>query len=477
MPQLKKASRSGLHDWQLKKSLLKALYGVPYDKALITAAADGNVPDSRMSDFIDKCYDTFRRWQDGSRPTAPKSIQFWECIIHDYELDVTVRRAMSCPIENFIALFPQDKKLITAVGELTAENDKVLDSDAKAELLRQYGSTTGVTWAAAADEYIVHANTRTNVEGPLTGMQAGRIQVHQFYCWPETAKAWSALVDSDNYRMYIDCWLSLRALVESAHWKAAVSNGRYNAAVALGGGGSPDKDRVLANSLRSSSKQEGAQLSYVINDISDDMIRVSAKRFHRGEDELAQGVEITYLQRDFLLLDDEEYKRPSNWDSVIWAILGGTIGNVYERDFFRSISAPSRVGDLLIVGVDTIGDDTADAFEERMRTQYRCKELDELLLTPLDAPAGQRGAEDPLVEVSVIAGPGHNPYSNVPNSWTAVFSTPPLSGRDHIVLATSTRYVLDDFFGYARRFGWEHLGTTPAPSDSTFRQVLLRRVE
>ena len=75
--------------------------------------------------------------------------------------------------------------------------------------------------------------------------------------------------------MYLDCSVSLEQLVESTFWNNVVSGGRYNAAVALAGGGSPDKDFVVAREL-ARRKHGAAPIDYVIVDISSYMIRTTA---------------------------------------------------------------------------------------------------------------------------------------------------------------------------------------------------------
>jgi hypothetical protein len=246
----------------------------------------------------------------------------------------------------------------------------------------------------------------------------------------------------------------------------------------LGGGGSPEKDWVMATSLLGAS----GKLDIVMVDISHYMIHGSISHLRRrlAKDGLSQNVTVWNGVCDFLKLD-ELFVRRKEWQHVVWNILGGTIGNVSEREFFRSIKGPSRVGDLLVVGLDTLDGLSDKEFEQRMADQYRSREVDDLLLSPVRWIAPERQIDDPerRVTVSVAGGAGRgNPHSDVPNTRTVVCSTsPPAATGPATILATSTRYRLEDFLIYARRFGWEHLGTQQASSVSTFRQLLLRRVE
>lgn len=215
-----------------------------------------------------------------------------------------------------------------------------------------------------------------------------------------------------------------------------------------------------------------------MNDISPYMIQHSVRFLHRRliKSQLDKQIKIVADWSDFLQLG-LMFKRP-NCRGIVWAILGGTIGNVRELTFFQALNSVSRLSDLLIVGIDTIGNESAEGFAERMTTEYRSKELDALLPAPVQGIAAETDDDESIVNVTVhpyVDGDPHN-RSDVPNSRTAVFSIPsPFGHVDETVLAQSTRYVLEDFVAYARQFGWEHLGTTPAPPESAFRQLLLRR--
>lgn len=474
-----KSNLPKLHDWEAKKALLRGIYNVTSDKSLVALIALGlHISNNAKRDFIESCYGTLRKWEDGSGPNGDNSLLFWEAISLNCKSKPTIAQLWICSIVEFAELFSSEPTITSAVNELILANGllpddrKWFDSRTKAELQGRYGSADELPKNIVdVNDYLVHVNTKAHFESPMAGLEHGRVQINQFFRLPETAKAWADLIDSKNYRMYYDCLVSLSMLVDSECWKTAVANGRYSASLTLGGGGSPEKDQVLsAGLLKYLSNDE--QLIYTVNDISMDMIHESAKRLPRINDKLGQRVIFRYLLADFLLLG-EQFKRPAEWRSTVWAILGGTIGNVSETKLFKSIGEHSEAGDLLVVGLDTIGNDTLTSFEGRMATQYCSKEVDALLLSPLHASERGRRSDSPLVKMSVEAG-RTNSYSNVPNSWTVVCFTPPKNGRDRIILATSTRYVLSDFVDYANRLGWEHLGTT-VPPESTFRQLLFRK--
>ncbi len=97
-----------------------------------------------------------------------------------------------------------------------------------------------------------------------------------------------------------------------------------------------------------------------------------------------------------------------------------------SKTFIRSLGYPSKVGDLLIIGLDTHFGESTECLDDRMLKQYQSKELDSLL-APLHGLPMRKGDGDSehVVEVTVEEGS----YTNVPNSQTVVFSAPMETGE------------------------------------------------
>ncbi|MDH3998079.1 MAG: L-histidine N(alpha)-methyltransferase [Desulfuromonadales bacterium] len=474
--------RIGIYDWPAKQVFLKAFYGVLSNKALVETIVGVwfsiNEPD-KLKHEVEKCYDSFRRW-DKSKPSGDSSRRFLQQIICDNELEVGISQLCSSSIVEFVAFFNDKNDIGVVVRGLLSDKRAKLDSTIADVLSRQYGSALkndeAVIVEPPVDEYHIRGHMSTCFQGPPTGVEEGRVQSTMFYNLPEAAEAWTDLVDTNNYSMYLDCLLSLKELVASEDWDNALRGGarEYYTAVTLGGGGSPEKDWVLATSMIDALGEQST-LHYWLNDISCYMIHQSAQSLNRRvhQKNLSERITFNYDCSDFLE-HDMYFRRPAS-HHIVWALLGGTIGNVSEKDFFRSLNGPSKVDDLLVVGIDTINGEAPEAFEERMSGEYRCKELDTLLRLPLN---GALKDIDPIVEVSITAYKegGSDNKSDVPNSRTAVFSAPTVATTEkRIVLAHSTRYEVEDLLEFAERLGWLHVKTIPAPSDSSFRQLLLRR--
>jgi len=460
---------SGIHDWAAKRAFLRAAYDETSDKALIVRIADTWVKPEEKLDFVERCYDTFRKWDRGL-PKGERSKQLWTWIIQNAGLNVKAPVLWACSIEEFIEHFPPaEVNVAAAVAQLIADPRASLDEDTLARLKQRFvRAHSGDPDVADTlfPRYHVGYSERMHLEGPHTGIAKGHITGSQFYVVPEAATAWSALVDSEGYRMYLECLLSLKSLVGSRAWLRAIEDGRHQVAVMLGGGGSPEKDWVIATSLLRGAKA----VHLVITDISQPMLHHSVAPLRRrlAGANLEQRVTLSWDCYDFLLLD-QQFVRGQSWQSVVWTLLGGTIGNVRETQFFRSINGRARAGDLLIVGIDTIESTEAEELEARVAAHYRNKELDDLLLTPLRS----LGEAPQSVTVTLEGDRRANEHSDVPNSRTAVFSITRDGSR--LVLAVSTRYVLQEFLLHAERFGWEHVATEKSGPESTFRQLLFRK--
>lgn len=471
-----KARRKGVRDWKEKRAFLRALYDVNSDKALVQLIAGSWVKNNRdLAETVEKLYDTFRRWG-SSNPSGERSRQFWREIMKDKKLSTPMPKLWTSSILDFVGFFKNCNGVTLAVQDMLIDHRVRLTAETTARLRERHRLPSEC--GQIEGQYHLTAYAPLRFEGPHTGVASGHIQSTQFYNMPEAALAWADMVDSRNYPVYLDCSLALKALVESSIWRDAISGGAYDAAVTLGGGASPEKDWDLATSLFDSLNGGQQSLTYVINDISPYMLQQSVRILNRRlkKSSADARINVEYHWSDFLKLGSH-FSRPE-CRQIVWAIFGGTIGNVSESAFFNSLSGPSYAGDLLIVGLDTVGRDSEKEFARRMAEEYRSEELDRLLLLPLDGWTNAASGREPVVEVSISLhrdGDSAN-RSDVRKSRTAVFSMQTPNGRSpSTVLAHSTRYVQTEFIRFAAGHGWKYLGHASAPSGATFRQLLFRR--
>lgn len=161
---------------------------------------------------------------------------------------------------------------------------------------------------------------------------------------------------------------------------------------------------------------------------------------------------------------------------VAWFILGGTIGNVDERSFFRSLREVAKPNDLLIVGAETLSADAAAS--SSVVGKYSIPEVKSFLYPAMQAiwhELNMIGSiEDALgrIETRLVPSP-QNEYSTVAGAATVELSLPLDRGRK-MVLLTSTRYNADSFYSFARTFKFEHELSVPSDLNPNYKLMVFR---
>jgi hypothetical protein len=465
---MKAKSTAGIRDWEAKRFVLRSLFGVASDKGLvedISIEFKLGLGEDRL-DVVRRLYDTYRRWNQ-NLPTGAWSLEFWRRVIADQKLRVRSQTLWTSGIVDFIGYFPDDTDRQNAVKEILADQPGLIDLDTQAALKEKYLSSSAVVVSVSPQElngqYQIVSNEHVNFEGPNSGLVEGSVRVDQFYNCPESAKAWIELIDAARYQMYLDCLVSLRRMSETASWKEAHSNNGDRVLVSLGGGGSPEKDVVLFESIVKLLQQD-QKLMYFVSDISPFMLHQTAKALLRlvVKNGIAPKVDLRFHINDFLKLQ-RTFSRPKGNGTITWTLLGGTIGNVNELQFFQSINGPSQRDDLLLIGIDTLRDgETNEEFQGRMEQQYNSKETESLLLAPMFRGQNQ-GVTDSSVRLSFPKKSDESKYSNVPNSKTVAFH------HGDCCIARSTRYVFDEFLSFVNDLGWRLRHSEKPSEDSSYR--------
>ncbi len=185
---------------------------------------------------------------------------------------------------------------------------------------------------------------------------------------------------------------------------------------------------------------------------------------------IAEKVELRFQLNDFLKLQRTS-NRPSGKKPITWVLLGGTLGNVNELHFFQSINGPSKVGDFLVVGVDTIEEsESNEEFELRMRKQYDSKETQSLLLSPMFRGRDYGTAVEANLRLHFPKKSEEDKYSSVPRSKSIAFY------HETVIITTSTRYLMSEFTKFVNELGWRVVHSTKPSPESSFNQLLLERV-
>lgn len=305
----------------------------------------------------------------------------------------------------------------------------------------------------------------------------GRVEQSICYLTPDSAHVWQALVDAQEYPTYDHCKGSLVSLLESDCWNSLVGAGAYLRIVVLGGGGSPSKDMVFINNLVKHTAATGAKLTYTITDISPFMIAQSRV--------MLDGL-LARIKRDANVRIETICDNFLTWPgpgphegNTIWAITGGTIGNVSERRFFRSINRIAKSGDLLVVSAATTDGISDQDLTRDLQKTYSHDAMRRFVEPPLKVVLNTRSIDESVnsalkrVKAEIVDAHALE-LSHVEGGRAVTLNIQ--FGDDNYTLLSSTRYPRQNLINYAGRFFWEHISTVESPANKNFVQLLLRKL-
>jgi hypothetical protein len=391
---------------------------------------------------------------------------------------------ITCPIEQFIDYLPENRRGAAATlvareiqkkeGRLPNwHNGREVTSETAADRAIGVVSSNG----AARTSVAIHFPIAATPPLVMDGVRSGRIDQKVYYLTPDAAQLWQAIVLSDGYPTYDQCKLALKRLTESAAWKAQTFASTLEGAVMLGGGGAPTKDVILIRALLSAPSLAKKTVHYVLVDVSKDMMLQSHEYirtqlsalgvFHRVEPKL--------YGADILAMDHIRNElRPRG--SYIWAITGGTLGNLSESAFFESINRHALLGDLLIVSADTFEEPDKENFKKALEQKYDNPSVFELLGNPLASMwsriSSNLSFSEALSSAKVRVVDGRGPQCDIDRSLSLEISLVDPA----IILLTSTRYQRRELIQFASGYGWKHLHTEDSPLNKNFGQFFFIRV-
>lgn len=320
--------------------------------------------------------------------------------------------------------------------------------------------------AAARSSYHpvwVHRNTR--YETPKDGILRGRIDQKLHYLTPDAADHWRGVIDADGYRQYEECKAALRTFSSGKLWREFVQVEGADGAVLLGAG-APHKDFIILKSLAELASANSA-IHYALVDYSFYMLDSSFQAVDRmlTSSGLHDRVQLTPVMHDFLDLRSAEKLRLGD-RRVAWFILGGTIGNINERQFLRSVASVASEGDLLVIGAETVELGAAEVVEEALAKKYQLPEIREFLRPALQAVWHELKLSGLIDEALSQLKP--HVVSGIDNEHSVVEGTKTVEvamtvkGR-RMILLTSTRYDDEPLQQFAKRFGF--ISEAPVVSD------------
>jgi hypothetical protein len=443
--------RGGIRDWASKFGALKALYGTTRREI-----AEGVLGDGATEQSIESLTDALRTWHE-SRPTrtvGPRFVKGLAKRIKEMGSDRELRALENIIVDgsylDFVSCVPIKHRDGFPDAGLTVNRNDV-------------------------DYRHIWTNRHAQLETVASGFRTRRIDHRLYYLSPESVAIWDAVIDSDRYRQYGDCKQALRQLVESEFWEKFFERDATDGIVMLGGG-TPQKDLLAIRHALLHNK--GRTLQYALVDYGWPMLKNTLGFVERSlrRDDLLQRVEIEPIEWDFLDLKGAGVKLVREGKNVCWLIPGGTVGNLNEGALFQSVKSVAHVGDLFVVGADTLHPGEAKAATD-VKEKYDIPEVKRFVESPIRSAWHdlklQGNIEDVLKNVQVdTVPPDRNTFSSVPGATTLeVFME--LDDR-HITLLTSTRYDADQFVAFARGKGFALDHVVESALAKHFKQFVFR---
>jgi hypothetical protein len=319
------------------------------------------------------------------------------------------------------------------------------------------------------------------------GFAQGRVDQKHYYLDPHSSEEWTKIIDAQSYPTYDHCLLSFRNLLESSAWNECVRQRSISTSVMLAGGGAPAKDLLMLRSLLSQEYARDPIHHYLI-DISLYMLRYSAM-WLCGNDAVLRKfnkrVVLKPTHRDVLSLTQRDGDRFHRSGAVVFAITGGTLGNISETALFGSLDQMVRDSDLLIVSADTIDDLTREE-QEKLVQKYDSPDL-RAWLKPvvknlLSECEEHESVDHALGKIKVklrfndekhISSTSEKRISDVEDSC-AVVVTLTIGGKE-IILLSSARYQTPQLVKFAAKHGWQTVTQCASEQNPRFKQFLFKR--
>lgn len=471
---MRRRSTGGIPAWGDKLAIARWLLPAMTDREVV----DEVLPGIAQETFRTHVLDSFRKWH-SSTPTKKVFRQFFDELARRLGCATTVtwHDIIFSDLEEFIELLPADRreKARQAVSGVEA-----LIPPAVSIPLRTPSLGTPAFDDSVDSMLVPHGGKYESIR---TGVSKGQIDMAHYYTEAEAAESWNRLVRADTYPTYDHCKAGLRALVNHDEWRQALSRARPMTAVMLAGGGAPTKDLVILKSMLEQIPEPG-RISMFLVDTSPYML-FNSKAWLDGSLDAEPGlkrVDVRMVHDNVLNLTScrNVFRRAGG--QVLFAITGGTIGNLKEGSFFTALERVADSGDLLILSADTVdASAVADALAETERYiegKYNNREMRRFIASGVSKVMRELAINQPLdavlERVEARISRSACGFSDVPGSWSVRLVLP--MNNDEITLVSSTRYVASQLTQFAGQFGWQTLCIVTSPVNSHYTQFFLRKV-
>ncbi|MEM8946955.1 MAG: L-histidine N(alpha)-methyltransferase, partial [Planctomycetota bacterium] len=272
----------------------------------------------------------------------------------------------------------------------------------------------------------------------------GAIDYKHMYMDPVAIRKWQAVLEDPTYAVYARCKNVLSRLCRGEYWNELVN--RPHVRIVELGVGAGTKDNVIMRSA----VEKADKVELVLLDASVAMLEQTADSL---DENVLANADIHYVRGDFYRLTESlrgiiyNPADPSNKpDQTIYLLLGGTFGNLRERQFIHGLNKVMEVGDLAIIAAECT--DNPDDLSEDLSAMYGGTTVRELaaLSARLLEPELSLSTIAEAIEIGEVTGEG---VSEVPHAKTVELSW--YSGRfeTKVQLVKISRYnesELRDFF-------------------------------
>jgi Histidine-specific methyltransferase, SAM-dependent len=469
---MSKTKKNRLNDWLLKRDIIRHLLEI--HGSTIGDLVEGVMRDTDEynadATLVERLTDAARKWPD-STPTSRDSLLLWRQIgsllnCHAY---IDPETLIESDIDAFVGYIKHPPSNAKAAARLA-----FLQSRANGAEPQPRSGPTRETL------YPIWTYDSGSVQTIRDGIAEGNIKQEHYYLDPDSAQAWSDLVGDGSYPTYDECKFGLRDLGKCEHWVRAVRLLKPSTVVMLAGGGAATKDLELLRSLVN--QVESRLVTHYLVDISFFMLVNSKRSLEQllRKYGIDKKVNVDVMRKDVLRLDESDRSRFHHDGGVIFAITGGTIGNLSETRFFDSLGRAANAGDLLIVSADTL-DDLSDDEKRQLLGKYNNQALRSFIKPVVRTvlhEARVTGSVDDLLAGCIKTDFLENEKSpsDLPETGTVTVQLG-IEGRSPITLVTSTRYRSSALDAFAKRHGWDPVCHIQSPLNKHFKQFLFRRKE
>lgn len=450
----------GILDFEQKFKLLQQLTGKDSFSQAIEAVIKNSYPeycDGKVSDIVGAA----RKWK-ASNPKSsrtPKNAPgkvFLSCL-EDYLLtrEYIADDASAEAIDYFC------NKSIDAFSKFINPNSSLQD-------LNDY-----VDYPEDPEQLVLYVNGANNYPSPKDLITTRKIDQKLCYMSPQAPGNWDLVTQAIDYKQFDACKSALNKMLNSPEWINYCKEKGPDGVVCLGAGSAQKDVLILESIIKHTTGLDSGPLHYSLVDSSSYMLSDTLNKVKKSlYGESRRTIETNGLNKDFNCLKKwKELRRQHR--NVAWFINGGTIGNIEEKAFFKSIASQSNRGDLLSISIDTLSDDVGLSKETDLKSRYDKKYIRDLIKPSLSYiwpelnidKSFQQTLKD--IKYQYVEGQLH---SDVYASRSVEFSIRD-KNHDKIVLLTSTRYKEEYFVKFARDFGFSHKFTSYSKGSGTQKIV------